>query len=200
MIRQMLAQLIKQDLKFDLLGDYATSRDATKAFMKFKPTIGVVDWMLPDGRGFDIVRKTSASLPKTRWLFLSSNEQGHLVREAVSLGIHGFVQKRSDLSILRDAIRKVAAGEKYYCPESARLLVDRMVDESKTSARSLTGRESEILRRYARGQSTEKIAEDLGVKPKTVSNNLTVIKEKIGLFEPGELVNYAIRHGFIETP
>src|SRR5436190_20924277 len=102
--------------------------------------------MLPDGRGFDVVRAAGPELPRTRWLFVSSNEQGHLVREAVSLGVHGFVMKRSDLSTLREAVRRILAGETYYCPASARLLVDRMVDEGQTVGASLTPREREVLR------------------------------------------------------
>ncbi|MGB0372139.1 MAG: response regulator [Opitutales bacterium] len=200
MIRQMLEHLITKDLELDLVGSYATCTEGIDGFLKFKPDLGIVDWMLPDGRGFDIVRKAGASLSKTRWLFLSSNEQGHLVREAVHLGIHGFIQKRSDIKVLRDGIRKVLVGEKYYCPESAKLLVEKMVDESQHAAMSLTGRESEILRRYAKGQNPKDIATDLDLSAKTISNNLTSIKEKLNLFEPAQLVTYAIKHGYIETP
>ena len=84
---------------------------------------------------------------------MSSNEQGHLVREAVSLGVHGFVLKRSELSTLRTAITRVLAGEKFYCPESSRLLVEKMVDEGRTVAVNLTPRERDVLRGFARGEN-----------------------------------------------
>lgn len=200
MVRQMMAHLVKDDLGFTLVADCTTVAEAQVALLREKPDLAIVDWMLPDGRGFDLVRAVGAKLPRTRWLFMSSNEQGHLVREAVSLGVHGFVMKRSDLSTLRTAIAKVVAGEKYYCQASARLLVEKMVDEGRAVAANLTTREREVLRGYARGENAKVIAEKLGINAKTVQNHLTLLKEKLGLQEPAELVHYAIKHGYIEAP
>jgi DNA-binding NarL/FixJ family response regulator len=156
--------------------------------------------MLPDGRGFDLVRLAGPKLARTRWLFMSSNEQGHLVREAVSLGVHGFVMKRSELSTLRTAITRVLAGEKFYCPDSSRLLIEKMVDEGRTVAVNLTPRERDVLRGFARGDNPKVLASRLGLSTKTVQNHLVMLKDKLGLHEPAELVHYAIKHGHIEAP
>jgi DNA-binding NarL/FixJ family response regulator len=200
MVRQLFAHLVRDDLGLVLAADCTTVAEAQVALLREKPDLAIVDWMLPDGRGFDLVRAAGPKLPRTRWLFVSSNEQGHLVREAVSLGVHGFVMKRSDLSTLRTAITRVLAGEKYYCAASSRLLVDKMVDEGRTLAISLTSREREVLRGYARGESAKIIAERLGVSSKTVQNHLVLLKEKLGLQEPAEIVHYAIKHGYVEAP
>lgn len=200
MVRQLFAHLVRDDLGLTLAADCTNVADGATALLREKPDLAIVDWMLPDGRGFDLVRAVGPKLPRTRWLFVSSNEQGHLVREAVSLGVHGFVMKRSDLATLRTAIATVLAGEKYYCAASARLLVDKMVDESRVAGAALTSREREVLRGFAAGQNTKALADKLGVSAKTVQNQLTAIKDKLGLFEPAELVHYAIKHGYIETP
>jgi DNA-binding NarL/FixJ family response regulator len=200
MVRALFAHLIVDDLKLTLAADCATVADGTAALLREKPDLAIVDWMLPDGRGFELVRAAAPKLPRTRWMIISSNEQGHLVREAVALGVQGFVMKRSDLATLRDAIRRVLAGEKYYCPASARLLVEKMVDEGGVVAASLTSREREVLRGYARGENPKVLAEKLNVSIKTVQNHLTLLKDKLGLREPAELVHYAIRHGYVEAP
>src|SRR5437867_300724 len=85
MVRQLLAHVIRDDLGLELAADCTTVAEGAAALLKERPDLAVVDWMLPDGRGFDLVRSVGARLPRTRWLFISSNEQGHLVREAVSL-------------------------------------------------------------------------------------------------------------------
>src|SRR4051812_10689471 len=90
MVRQLFAHLITEDLKLHLAADCTTVAEARIALLREKPDLAIVDWMLPDGRGFDLVRAVGPKLPRTRWLFVSSNEQGHLVREAVALGVHGF--------------------------------------------------------------------------------------------------------------
>jgi DNA-binding NarL/FixJ family response regulator len=200
MVRQLLAHLLRDELGLTLVADCTSVADGMDALLREKPDLAIVDWMLPDGRGFDLVRRAGPKLPKTRWLFVSSNEQGHLVREAVSLGVHGFVMKRSDLSTLREAVRCVLAGEKYYCAASARLLVEKMVDESQVVAANLTSREREVLRGYARGENPKALAERLGVSTKTVQNHLTLLKDKLGLYEPAEIVHYAIKHGYVEAP
>ncbi len=200
MLRQLFAHPIRDELGLTLAADCTTVADGAATLLVEKPDLAIVDWMLPDGRGFDLVRSVGPKLPRTRWLFISSNEQGHLVREAVSLGVQGFVMKRSDLATLRDAVRRVLAGEKYYCPASARLLVEKMVDESRAVAANLTSREREVLRGYARGENPKVLADRLGVTTKTVQNHLTLLKDKLGLREPAELVHYAIKHGYVEAP
>jgi DNA-binding NarL/FixJ family response regulator len=200
MVRQLFAHLVRDDLGLTLAADCTTVAEAQVALVREQPDLAIVDWMLPDGRGFDLVRSVGPKLPRTRWLFVSSNEQGHLVREAVSLGVHGFVMKRSDLATLRTAISTVLSGEKYYCQASARLLVDKMVDEGRTLAINLTAREREVLRGFARGENSKALAERLRVSSKTIQNHLTLLKEKLGLREPAELVHYAIKHGYVEAP
>lgn len=200
MVRQLLAHVVSADLGLKLVADCTTVAEGVAALLREKPDLAIVDWMLPDGRGFDLVRQAGPRLARTRWIFISSNEQGHLVREAVALGVHGFVMKRSDLSTLRTAIARVLAGEKYYCADSSRLLVEKMVDEGCTVAVNLTAREREVLRSFARGENTKSLADRLSISAKTVQNHLTMLKEKLGLHEPAELVHYAIKHGYIESP
>ncbi|MBI5767220.1 MAG: response regulator transcription factor [Verrucomicrobia bacterium] len=200
MVRQLFAHLIVDELGLKLAADCMTVAEGSAALLKEKPDLAIVDWMLPDGRGFDLVRACGPKLNRTRWLFISSNEQGHLVREAVSLGVHGFVMKRANLAILRTAITKILAGEKYYCPDSSRLLVEKMVDEGRAVGVSLSAREREVLRGFASGQNPKALADRIGVSAKTIQNHLSMLKEKLGLSEPAELVHYAIKHGYIEAP
>jgi DNA-binding NarL/FixJ family response regulator len=75
-----------------------------------------------------------------------------------------------------------------------------MVDESRVVAVNLTSREREVLRGFARGENPKGLAGRLGVTTKTVQNHLTLLKEKLSIHEPAELVHYAIKHGYIEAP
>jgi DNA-binding NarL/FixJ family response regulator len=200
MVRQLLGSLISEQLGLQLAATCTGVAEATEALRREKPDLAIVDWRLPDGRSFDLVRQLKSELPKMKWLFMSATEQGHLVREAVSLGVQGFVQKRADLGTLRTAIGKLLAGENYYCPASSQLLVEKMVDESHYAKVSLTARECEMLRSFARGQNIKVTSDHLGISVKTAQNHLTSLKDKLGLHEPAELVHYAIRHGYIEAP
>jgi len=74
------------------------------------------------------------------------------VREAVSLGVHGFVMKRSGLSELRTAIRR--------CYPVRNILSRQPAAAGRQDGRrrctlgvNLTSREREVLRGYARGEN-----------------------------------------------
>ncbi len=161
------------------------------------PDLVIVGSLLADGRGGDVVRRLSPRLPQTRWFMLSAREHAPIVREAANLGVQGFVMTRSDLHIFRDGLRRVLAGETYYCPAAARLLAEHVVNESAATS-PLTPREREVLRGYARGENTKVIAQHLGMNVKTVQNHLTSLKDKLGLREPAELVRYAMKHGYVD--
>lgn len=199
MVRELLAHVV-QEMGHQLVANCATVDEAKTMLPAAKPELVVIDWMLPDGRGFDVVRALVTRLPRTRWLFVSSNERGHVVREAIALGVQGFVLKRSDVSTFREGVRRVLAGEKYYCPHSARLLVEKLVDESGSVGTTLTPRDREVLRGFARGENPKALAHRIGVSTKTVQNHLTLLKDKLNLREPAQLVHYAIKHGYIEEP
>ncbi len=61
-------------------------------------------------------------------------------------------------------------------------------------------REREVLRGFARGENPKVLADRLSVSTKTVQNHLSMLKDKLGLHEPAELVHYAIKHGYVEAP
>ena len=198
MLRELIVPILRDDFGYTLVGAVGSVADGTVLCRKEKPDLVVADWMLPDGRGFDVLRSVASLLPRTRWLFMSSNENGHLIREAVALRVHGFVMKRGALNTLRTAIREVAAGRTYYCPESSRLLVTKLVDDGFAPASQLTEREIEVLRAFAHGDNLKAIADRTGISIRTAQNHLSAIREKLDLHEPAELVHYALRHGLIE--
>jgi DNA-binding NarL/FixJ family response regulator len=59
----------------------------------------------------------------------------------------------------------------------------------------LTSREFEIFRRLAEGVSVEDIAQTLCLSPKTVANYQTVIRQKLGVETPVEMVRLAQQYG-----
>lgn len=199
LVRELLATLLRDEFRLAVTAECTSVREGIAACRRERPELVIVDWMLPDGRGFDIVRETREDLPRTRWLFLTSNEQEHIVREAVELGVHGFVMKKSPLEVFCEAIRSVVEGRSYYCNQSARLLVEAMRSEAAMGT-NLTAREREVLRRMANGENLKVIAGQLGITVRTAQNHIVSVKEKLGIHEPAGLVRYAIKHGLVEPP
>lgn len=198
LVRHLLSAVLKEDPALSLVGDYATVAESTKACLRLRPSLVIIDWMLPDGKGIDVVRAITPKLPQTRYLILSSLEKEHIVREAIDAGVHGFVMKRASYDTLLEAIRSVVAGKSYYCTVSSRLLVEAMRTAADQGPNASTARERDILRGITRGQSIKDLAHHFGSSPKTVSNQLSTLKDKLGIHDTVGLVRYAINHGLVE--
>lgn len=199
-MRQLLAHLVTNELHHRVVGECTSVAEGLAVCLATQPDLAIVDWTLPDGRGFDVVRGLAGKLPGTRWLGISANGHGNLVREAALLGVHGFVSKRADLKTLRAAVTAVLAGREYYCPESAKLLSPSAHGAGSDGPLDLTQREREILQAYASGENSKRIAERLGLSVKTVGNHLSKLKQKLGISDSLGLVRYAVRRGYIDPP
>jgi DNA-binding NarL/FixJ family response regulator len=198
LVRDLLGAVLEQDPALELAGNFANVADGIKGCLRLRPQLAIVDWMLPDGKGIDIVRGLTAKLPATRFLFLSSIEKEHVVREAIDAGVHGFVMKRATYDTLLEAIRMIISGKSYYCSVSSRLLVDALRTAATDGASALSARERDILLGIARGESVKSIAHRAGLSPKTVNNQLAALRDKLGIRDTVGLVRYALRHGIVE--
>jgi len=198
LVRHLLRSMLGEIRNLKVVGEFAGVKEGIAGGLKAKPALMIIDWMLDDGKGIEIVRATAARLPDTRFIFLSSLEKEHIVREAIDAGVHGFVMKRTASAILLEAINTVLAGQSYYCPVSSRLLVEALRTAAEAGTNALTARERDILRSIARSEPIKGIAGRLGLSPKTVHNQLKALKEKVGIHDTVGLVRYAIRHGLVE--
>jgi len=104
--------------------------------------------------------------------------------------VRGVVAKDSGLEQLLRAVRGVAAGER---------VVERAQSGSAglAAGNPLTEREIEVLRRAADGQSSARIADDLGLTIGTVRNYISTIIRKAGVRNRLEAVRTAGRAGWL---
>lgn len=198
LMRDLLAGALQSERTVKVAGAFGTVTDGIKGILKLRPNLVVLNWILPDGKGIQIIHAVAEKLPATRFLFLSSLEKEHVVREALDVGVHGFVMKREPSGIFMEAIRTVQQGRSYYCPTSSRLLIEALRMATASTPRTLTAREREILRGLARGDSAKVMAGRFGLSPKTVSNQLGTLKEKLGIHDTVRLVRYAVDHGLVD--
>jgi DNA-binding NarL/FixJ family response regulator len=92
------------------------------------------------------------------------------------------------------AVRRVTAGGRYVEAELAQALAAPGLGGAQ-SLDNLTARELEIMRLLAKGASLAEIAEAVGVGYKTVANNASQIKGKLGVSRTADLVRLAIETG-----
>lgn len=195
LVRQLFAMLVRDRMRAELAGEATTVAEGLALARRAEPDLMVVDWSLPDGDAAALVRELAPERPAMRWLLVSSRENEGVLRAALALGVHGVVLKQSSLDVFLEAMERVLAGETYYCARSSRVLMASLRADAPVLGEPLTLREREVLRGLARGLNPKEIADELGSSVKTVQNQISHLKDKLGIREPAGLILYAQKNG-----
>ena len=122
---------------------------------------------------------------------------------AVGAGAHGYLRKTEAVDDLAESIRRAHRGEPLNSPEavessirSGRELGAKEQDMIRRLDR-LTPRELQILERLARGESTERVARELGLSKHTLRTHTQNVLTKLGVHSKLEAIVAAMRHGRI---
>lgn len=198
MVRDMIGDLVSRIPGMLVVGVAGAIEEGFASCTDLRPNLAIVDWILPDGTALELVRKLRASIPGIAVLLLTTNEQSVIVKDAAALGVQGFVSRKQPASVLRDAILALAAGKHYYCPTSYRTLIEALREPKSSPVDKLSSRDWSLLRALSSGLGTREIAGQMKLSPKTVSNQLCLLKEKLGIAETSGLVLYALRHGLVD--
>ena len=89
-------------------------------------------------------------------------------------------------------------------PNETIAIITRLLDgetwfpSTKTDARMLTPRQTEILIGIAHGKTNKHLARDLGIAERTVKHHLTVVFERLGTTRRAEAVTRAVEVGLIQ--
>lgn len=198
-IREMLAEILKVDPAYKIVGESGEGQQACQLCLELKPDLIVLDARLPGLSGVDILRRISKQLKSTRVLVFSAYESPALVREMLEAGAHGFVEKTAGLGEFKKGLGTIAQGGTYFGPGVAALLRTVVANNSSTSGiETLTDREREILKLVAESHSTKEIAQKLGISVKTVDNHRTNLMRKLDLHDVASLTRYSLEIGLID--
>jgi two-component system invasion response regulator UvrY len=96
------------------------------------------------------------------------------------------------------AVQEVAKGKIYISTGVAQKIAMQSLDGGNEPVNQLSAREFEVFRMVAEGLGAEEVAYKLKISQKTVANYLTLIKQKLGVSTPIEMLRLAMRHGMIE--
>jgi DNA-binding NarL/FixJ family response regulator len=197
LVREWLGNLLRLQPDLEVCGEAETPAAALSAMALQHPAVAIVDLSLQHGSGLDLIKDLRTSLPAIQIIVLSMHEEIGDIERALRAGARGYVMKRESTSQIVNAIREVLAGHIYANAEVLAQLTERLiarpVDGPPATPETLSDRELDVFRRLGAGHSTRRIADDLGVSPKTVQTYCARIKEKLGLADGSELVRAAMR-------
>ncbi|QLF94713.1 response regulator transcription factor [Pseudomonas sp. ABC1] len=201
MVRQGCASLLRVLLPEAQVSE---ARDGEEALLKIQadiPSLVIMDIGLPGISGLETTRRMLVRLPQLPVLFFSMHDELSLVRQAMQAGACGYVTKKASPDVLVEAVRRILAGYPYIeQPLATELACQPQSDASENPRlRGMTQREFEIFVMLAKGMPAKRIAEQLCISGKTVSNYLTMLKSKLQVSSHAELVHLAIDTGVLRV-
>ena len=174
-----------------MVGEAGDGREALEAFGRLEPDVTLMDGMLPDTHGVEVTRRIVGRHPEARIVLISINETAEDIHRAMEAGAWGYLPKSSQKTEMVEAIRAVAAGERYLPPELARRLAGREYQSP------LSAREIEVLTLVAQGKANKEIAAALGVGEATVKTHLKHLLTKLGASDRTRAVTVALERGVL---
>jgi len=198
-VRAGVRRLLEQEPLFEVIGEAESGEKAYQIFGELKPDVMVMDLSMPGMGGLEAIRRILMRYEKAKILVLSMYEDLSFANQALKLGVKGYLIKNALADDLVKSIEAVSNGEVFLSAEIAKKMAMQSISGDKDPIHELSAREFEIFRLLAEGLDIDAIASTLNISSKTVSNYQTMIKQKLDINSPVELIRYAIKTGVIKN-
>jgi two-component system response regulator NreC len=198
-VRTGLRLLLAREPDIEPVGEAGTGHEAVFQARALKPDVLLLDVVMPDQTGLEVIPTIVREHPDAKVLVLSMQDDPRYVREAFAAGATGYVLKEAADTEVVSAIREVAGGGRYVSPElGARLLAAETEAEKRAAEDPLSDREREVLRLLALGHTNQEIAQQLYISVRTAETHRAHIMQKLRLQSRAELVRHAIDQKLLE--
>ncbi|MCB2129183.1 MAG: response regulator transcription factor [Rhodobacteraceae bacterium] len=186
-----MQQSLGEDPRFHVVATARCGIDMIRLARQLRPGLALVDYVMPDASGLDVLIELRRWTPATRVVIVTGREDAEIVPPLLDAGAAGVLSKSTPIAAIRDALARIVRGET--------VLDDafRTVAAANAPDLNLTAREHEVLVRIARGMANPAIAKDLGLSPKTVESHRAGLMRKLGVNSTATLMLAAARAGLI---
>jgi DNA-binding NarL/FixJ family response regulator len=207
LVRSGLMKLLETYKDLVVVGEAGDGLEAVEKTKLLNPDVLVIDLSMPKLSGIEATKIIRKECPKVAVLVLTMHQNEEYVYQIFKSGAGGYILKDAGKDDLAEAIRTVAKGEKYFSSRVSEIMVNGFLrkstghkDDSPDGLQSLnvqlTKREREVLALIAEGMNNQDISEKLFISARTVDTHRTNIMQKLDIHDAGNLVKFAIEHGF----
>lgn len=203
LLRSGLRLLLDREPSFEIVGEASDGEELLQILEETRPEIVILDISMPRMDGLECIREIKSRGLRTKIIVLTMHNDESYIKEVMSGGASGYVQKGSVDTELFLAIKEVSRGRIYLNDRDSKNLLHTLVTEPWKKREDddpyllLSAREREVLKLLARGHSLKEAGDMLFLSVKTVDTYKTRIMEKLNFTKKSELVSYALKHGFL---
>lgn len=188
-MREAISQFVYDGLMHSCVYQASTVVCGINILKKYGIDLVLLDVELEGSDGFEFLRRARAYGYKGQVLFISNNDHPMYSETARKLGANGYITKRENTPVIREAIARVASGYSVY---------KRKTFEKCQRYTTLSNRETVVFNYLVKGYSNKKISEILSLSSKTISTYKSRILEKYKVDSIVELMNLQ-QHVYVDV-
>jgi two-component system response regulator DesR len=190
LITGALAALLGLTGDLTVVGQASTGTEALAMARALKPDVAVLDLQMPGLDGLAVAKAIRDELQHCRTMIITSHGRPGYLKQALEIGVRGFLPKTVSAHDLADIIRTVHAGKRYISSDLA-------AEAISAGNGPLTPREGDLLALAADGASIAEIAERVGLSAGTVRNHMSSALSKLGAENRHAAARMAREYGWI---
>ena len=185
----------------ELVGEFGLNEEAVAEVKRLKPDVVLLGMRRPNlERSAAICRLIRRASSSTKVLIVSPGAWEDEALTSIISGASGYVSVDVSPQELVHAVGVAVNGGSHFEEGVAERVIRRLrhtysAEGDSQYLEQLSERERMILLMLAQGLNNREIAEGLGIATATVRNNLTRIRDKLGLDSRTKLVRFVLEHG-----
>ncbi len=192
-VRAGIRRLLSMDKSLKILDEASNGLNAVELVNYHKPTIALLDIMMPVMSGIDAVKRIKIESPETFVVMLTAFEDSNHLEKALMAGADGYLTKDISAKDLIKSIHVVLSGERVFSKSIIMIMQNRYVPTLQNDEQiTITKREQEILNLIALGKKTIEISDVLCLSSRTVETHRYNLMKKLKLNSAAELIRYAV--------
>jgi DNA-binding NarL/FixJ family response regulator len=142
----------------------------------------LLDLAMPGVSGFSGLLYLRSQHPEVPVIVVSATQDRAVMRRCIEVGAAGFIPKTTEIDEMREAIRRVLAGDIWTPPDlDLGQPADPAVADMMRRLASLTPQQLRVLMMLSQGRLNKQIAFELKVSEATVKAHVSAILQKLGV-------------------
>ena len=200
---EALANRLSDEPDLEVVGTAGTSEEALDLFSHNEIDVVALDLDLAGEDGLAVGRRLRDRGPDLGIVVVTAAADDDRVREAVQMGVRGWVAKQGAIESLLAAVRGAARGETHLPADLLTRVLISLSERGRPSTPEaeaialLTARELDVLRCLMEGLSRNEIGAMLHVSPNTVRTHIQSILHKLNVHSALMAVALARRAGVV---
>jgi len=208
LIRVGLKSLFTKHEDMTVVSEAQNGKEAIEKINAQHPDVAILDLVLGDITGIDVVKKISDENPDTKIIILTSHIKDTDVTESLKAGVSAYVLKDINSETLVMIVRTINDGAIWIDPKAVTILRNAHTSgiiPQKTCSRAnfkarhsnLTEREYEVLKLVVDGKSNLEIAKELNISEHTSKAHVCSIIQKLVVDDRTQAAVKAIKEGLV---